>query len=129
MKLGRTRRRAKRAGRVAIPAIPCLLAALIAVCLLLYTANGDPAQAGAPPSSSPPWALRGELRGGPLPTPTPTTVPFLYPPFAGGYRITSYVDHLSPDYGWDDTVVIYSGEQAHAIDGIWKRTRNCSLSA
>lgn len=57
-----------------------------------------------------------------MPTPTPTTAPFLYPPFAGGYRITSYLDHLSPDYGWDDTVVIYTGAQAHAIDGIWGRT-------
>jgi len=46
----------------------------------------------------------------------------LLPPFAGGYPITSQLDHLSPDYGWDDTVVIYTGEQANAIDGIWKRT-------
>jgi hypothetical protein len=32
------------------------------------------------------------------------------------------VDHLSPDYGWDDTVVLYTGAQAHAIDGVWGRT-------
>ncbi|MBN1583126.1 MAG: peptidoglycan DD-metalloendopeptidase family protein, partial [Anaerolineae bacterium] len=56
------------------------------------------------------------------PTPTPTTVPFLQLPFARDYQITSYFDHRSPDYTWDDTIVIFNGEQASAIDGILSRT-------
>jgi murein DD-endopeptidase MepM/ murein hydrolase activator NlpD len=54
-------------------------------------------------------------------TPTPTTVPFLHPPFAGTYRITSYFDHQYPTYEWDDTIVIFNGDQASAIDGIYER--------
>jgi murein DD-endopeptidase MepM/ murein hydrolase activator NlpD len=56
------------------------------------------------------------------PAPTPTTVPFLQPPFAGQYRVTSYVDHVYPDFSWDDTIVIFNGDQASAIDGILDRT-------
>lgn len=115
-------------------AILSLLAGLTAICLFFRSAPlraGTPSHSSPPWSeqvgpteslSSPPWSLRGGPRGGLLPTPTPTTVPFLYPPFAGGYRITSYLDHLSPDYGWDDTIAVYTGEQACAIDGIWGRT-------
>ena len=55
------------------------------------------------------------------PTPTPTTVPFLRPPFADTYRVTSYFDHQFPTYTWDDTIVIYTGDQASAIDGILDR--------
>ncbi|MBL7201012.1 MAG: peptidoglycan DD-metalloendopeptidase family protein [Anaerolineae bacterium] len=54
--------------------------------------------------------------------PTPTTVPFLYPPFARQYRTTSYFDHHYPDRGWDDTLVLSNGDQASAIDGILDRT-------
>ena len=82
--------------------VPCLLLALT---LLLFSTSGD-----AP------------VRAAALPTPTPATEPFLSPPFAGGYRITAYLDHLSPNYRWDDTVVVYTGEQASAIDGVWGRT-------
>ena len=57
----------------------------------------------------------------PTATATPTTVPFLHPPFSGDYRITSFVDHQSPNYTWDDTIVIYTGDQASAIDGIENR--------
>jgi len=49
-------------------------------------------------------------------------VPFLYPPFAGTYRVTSYFDHHHPDRVWDDTIVIFNGDQASAIDGILGRT-------
>lgn len=56
------------------------------------------------------------------PTPTPTTVPFLRAPFAGTYRVTSYVDHQTPAYDWDDTIVIFNGDQASAIDGIFGRS-------
>jgi murein DD-endopeptidase MepM/ murein hydrolase activator NlpD len=56
------------------------------------------------------------------PTPTPTTAPFLHPPFAGRYRVTSYFDHHHPDRAWDDTIVIFNGDQASAIDGILGRT-------
>ena len=56
------------------------------------------------------------------PSPTPTTVPFLQPPFARSYRVTSYFDHLLPDRTWDDTLVLFNGEQASAIDGILDRT-------
>jgi murein DD-endopeptidase MepM/ murein hydrolase activator NlpD len=61
---------------------------------------------------------------GPLsaPTPTPTTVPFLQPPFARIYRVTSYFDHLLPDHSWDDTLVLFNGDQASAIDGIMDRS-------
>lgn len=55
------------------------------------------------------------------PTPTPTTVPFLQPPFVGSYRVTSYFDHHYPNRNWDDTIVIHGGEQASAIDGIMDR--------
>jgi murein DD-endopeptidase MepM/ murein hydrolase activator NlpD len=55
------------------------------------------------------------------PTPTPTTVPFLSPPFAGTYRVTSYFDHHFPIYERDDTIVIFNGDQASAIDGIVQR--------
>jgi murein DD-endopeptidase MepM/ murein hydrolase activator NlpD len=57
----------------------------------------------------------------PTPTPTPTTVPFLQLPFAGSYGINSYFDHQFPTYGWDDTIAIYTGDQASAIDGIKDR--------
>jgi murein DD-endopeptidase MepM/ murein hydrolase activator NlpD len=57
----------------------------------------------------------------PTPTPTPTTVPFLQLPFAGDYGINSYFDHRYPTYTWDDTVAIYTGDQASAIDGIKDR--------
>jgi len=56
------------------------------------------------------------------PSPTPTTVPFLQPPFARAYRVTSYFDHHFPDHRWDDTIVILNGERASAIDGISDRT-------
>lgn len=58
----------------------------------------------------------------PAPSPTPTTVPFLQPPFARTYRVTSYFDHRLPDRTWDDTLVLFNGEQASAIDGILDRT-------
>ncbi|HUT20492.1 MAG TPA: peptidoglycan DD-metalloendopeptidase family protein [Anaerolineae bacterium] len=57
----------------------------------------------------------------PTPAPTPTTVPFLQLPFAGTYAINSYVDHQFPTYQWDDTIAIYTGDQASAIDGIKDR--------
>jgi hypothetical protein len=49
-------------------------------------------------------------------------VPFLQPPFARPYRITAYVDHQFPNRTWDDTIVIFNGDQASAIDGILDRT-------
>jgi len=52
------------------------------------------------------------------PTPTPTTVPFLQPPFARIPYVTSYFDHHYPDYVRDDTIVLFNGRQASAIDGI-----------
>jgi murein DD-endopeptidase MepM/ murein hydrolase activator NlpD len=55
------------------------------------------------------------------PPPTPTTVPFLQLPFVGDYGINSYFDHQFPTYTWDDTVAIYTGDQASAIDGIKDR--------
>ena len=58
----------------------------------------------------------------PAPSPTSTPAPFLRPPFSRTYRVTSYFDHQSPDYSWDDTMVIFNGEQASAIDGILDRT-------
>ncbi len=81
-----------------------ILFALLGVVGLLYAA--------ARPSTA---VAEGE------PTPTPTTVPFLQPPFAGSYRITSYFDHHFPNRDWDDTIVIHGGEQASAIDGIMDR--------
>jgi murein DD-endopeptidase MepM/ murein hydrolase activator NlpD len=57
----------------------------------------------------------------PQPTPTPTAESFLQPPFAGRYRVTSYFDHQFPTYEWDDTIVIFDGQQASAIDGILDR--------
>ena len=72
------------------------------------------------------WAfvsrVGGQGRENVTPTPTPTTVPFLHPPFAGQYPITSYFDHHTPNRAWDDTVVIFNGDQASAIDGILGRT-------
>ncbi len=35
----------------------------------------------------------------------------LRPPFAGIYRVTSYFDHQTPDYGTDGYVWIYNGER------------------
>ena len=62
-------------------------------------------------------------------TPTPTTVPFLHPPFAhkcwdnyGHNCVTSYFDHHFPDRQWDDTITIFTGDGFHAIDGIESRT-------
>ncbi len=48
--------------------------------------------------------------------------PFLRPPFAKKYRVTSYFDHQYPNYAWNDSIVIFNGEQASAIDGIIDRT-------
>lgn len=64
----------------------------------------------------------GQQAAGSSAAPTPTTVPFLQPPFARKYRVTSYFDHQSPDHSWDDTIIIFNGEQASAIDGILDRT-------
>ncbi len=58
----------------------------------------------------------------PVATPTPTTVPFLHPPFARMRRVTSHFDHHFPEYTWDDTIVIFNGQRANAIDGISGRT-------
>ena len=58
----------------------------------------------------------------PAPTFTPTTVPFLHPPFARMHRVTSHFDHHFPNYTWDDTIVIFNGQRANAIDGISGRT-------
>jgi murein DD-endopeptidase MepM/ murein hydrolase activator NlpD len=66
---------------------------------------------------SPPQQARADEQA----TPTPTTIPFLRPPFVGSYRITSYFDHHFPNGNWDDTIVIHGGEQASAIDGIMDR--------
>ena len=57
----------------------------------------------------------------PVPTATPTTVPFLQPPFARTYRVTSHFDHQLPIYERDDTVIIFNGDQASAIDGMADR--------
>jgi len=32
-------------------------------------------------------------------------------PFAGTYRLTAYVDHRSPNYTYDEKVVVYNGEE------------------
>lgn len=61
-------------------------------------------------------------QGAPALEPTPAAAPFLQPPFAGTYRVTSYFDHQYPDHSWDDTMVIFNGDQASAIDGIADRT-------
>ncbi|MGQ9627646.1 MAG: Ig-like domain-containing protein [Anaerolineae bacterium] len=47
--------------------------------------------------------------------------PFLRKPFSGSYPITSYFDHHHPNMDWDDQVVVSTGLQANAIDGIANR--------
>ncbi|MBN1933551.1 MAG: M23 family metallopeptidase, partial [Anaerolineae bacterium] len=81
--------------------------ALIAAALLLF----------APSPAQPSLAAND-----PAPSASETPQPFLRPPFSRTYRVTSYFDHQYPDYGWDDTMVIFNGEQASAIDGILDRT-------
>lgn len=51
----------------------------------------------------------------------PAANPFLRKPFSGSYPITSYFDHHFPDMDWDDQVVVNTGLQANAIEGIIDR--------
>ncbi len=57
----------------------------------------------------------------PVASPLEAANPFLRKPFSGSYPITSYFDHHFPNMDWDDQVVINSGLQANAIDGIIDR--------
>ncbi|MBN1643101.1 MAG: M23 family metallopeptidase [Anaerolineae bacterium] len=115
-RLARPPRLAVSAGdaRLARPPLPRVwrqgwVAALIACALVLLAAwrGGGSAAQGAQET--------------PLSTSTPTTVPFLHMPFAGTYGVNSVFDHQFPTYEWDDTIVLYSGAQASAIDGIVDR--------
>lgn len=81
--------------------------ALIATALLLFAPS--PAQPSL--AASDPVLFASE-----------TQQPFLRAPFSRTYRVTSYFDHHYPNYTWDDTMVIFNGEQASAIDGILDRT-------
>ena len=38
----------------------------------------------------------------------------LQPPFSGTYRLTSYFDHTTPNYGADNNVTIYNGESVQS---------------
>ncbi len=48
--------------------------------------------------------------------------PFLRKPFSGSYNITAYFDHHWPNMDWDDQIIINTGLQANAIDGIASRS-------
>ncbi len=45
--------------------------------------------------------------------PSQVVAPFLYPPFPGTASLESVFDHSSPNYTFDNKVVVYTGDVAN----------------